>query len=112
MIISRAEFAHLYYPTSAYTREPTRQAAALAWFFVIEPSKVGLTRVLDRFGGAALGYRGYSCSAPPKRQGDNVLWEGCAVRVGTAGGTLTLHLFGPILQRDGRFKFLSYANDF
>jgi hypothetical protein len=111
MIISRAEFAYVYYPSSPYTREPTKQAAALAWFFVIEPSKVGITRVLDRLGGAPLGYRGYSCTASPRRQGDNVVWEGCALEV-DAGGTSPLHLFGPILQREGRFKFLSYANDF
>lgn len=112
MIISRAEFAHLYYPTSPYTREPTKQAAALAWFFIIEPSKIGITRVLNRFGGASLSYGGHSCGAPPRREGDNVLWEECALRIGGAGGTRTLQLFGLILEREGRFKFLSYANDF
>jgi hypothetical protein len=112
MIISRAEFGHLYYPTSPYTREPTKQAAALAWFLVIEPSKVGVTRVLDRFGGTSLGYRGYSCSALSKHEGDNVVWEGCALKITAAAGTGALHLFGPILEREGRFKFLSYANDF
>lgn len=112
MIISRAEFAHVYYPTSPYTREPTKQAAALAWFFVIEPSKVGITRVLNRFGGASLGFRGYSCTEPSTREGNNVLWEECALRMGGAGRTRALQLFGPILQHEGRFKFLSYANDF
>jgi hypothetical protein len=112
MIVSRAEFAYLYYPTSPYTRPPTKQAAALAWFFVIEPSKVGITRVLDRFGGTPLGYRGYLCTAPSKREGGNVLWEGCSVRIRTVAGPQVFQLFGPILQRDGRFKFLSYANGF
>jgi hypothetical protein len=112
MIVSRAEFAYLYYPTSPYTREPTKQAAALAWFFVIEPSKIGITRVLDRFGGASLGYRGHSCTAPPRHEGENVLWQACALRMGGAARTGTLHLFGPILQRQGHFKFLSYENDF
>jgi hypothetical protein len=111
MIISRAEFGHLYYPTSPYTREPTKQAAALAWFFVIEPSKVGITRVLGRFGGAPLGFRGYSCTDPPRCQGDNVVWQGCALRIRTADGTSVRHFFGPILERGGQFKFLSYAND-
>ena len=112
MIISRAEFGHLYYPTSPYTRDPTKQAAALAWFFVIEPSKVGITRLLDRFGGAPLGFHGYSCTNPPTREGVNVVWQGCALRIRTAGGTSVRHFFGPILERGGQFKFLSYANDF
>jgi hypothetical protein len=41
-------------------------------------------------------------------EGENRLHERCEVRV-NAAGTPT-RLFGTILERDGRFKFLGYAN--
>ena len=111
MTMTRAEFAHLYYPGSAYTRRPTRQEADLVWFLHIQDSEKGVSRALARYGTAPLGYAGYACAPEPLREGRNVLWHGCAVRIAPAGDTLRLRLFGPILERDGRFKLYSYAND-
>ena len=48
MTMTRAEFAHLYYPGSVYTRRPTRQEADLVWFLHIQDSEKGVSRALAR----------------------------------------------------------------
>lgn len=113
MVVSRAEFAHLYYPTSAYTRRPTRQGAPLVWFLHTQESQKGVSRLLDRFGGQPLRLADYSCHAEPVVEEDNRLWTGCRLRLVLAeGDTADYRYFGPILERDGRFKIYSYKNDF
>lgn len=111
MMMTRAEFAHLYYPGSVYTRRPTRQEADLVWFLHMQDSEKGASRVLARYGTAPLGFQGYDCAPDPVRHGANTLWHGCTVRIAPRGDTLRLRLFGPILERDGRFKLYSFAND-
>lgn len=111
MMMTRAEFAHLYYPGSVYTRRPTRQEADLVWFLHLQDSEKGVSRALARYGTAPLGFQGYECAPAPVREGGNTLWHGCTVRIAPRGDTLRLRLFGPILERDGRFKLYSFAND-
>ena len=118
MVVSRAEFAYLYYPTSPYTRRPTRQNAALAWELLVMDSQKGLTRVLDRHGGRPLHLAGYSCAPAPQLQSDSTavmpvrFWFDCTLRLAPPGAdTAEIRLFGPILERDGRFKLFSYSND-
>ena len=113
MVLDRAEFAHLYYPSSPYTRPPTVQAAPLAWFLLLRNSEKGITRVFNRFGGQHLEYVSHHCDAQPSTEGKNLFWEDCTVDVNVpAEGIVRRKLFGSILERDGRFKFLSYANDY
>lgn len=38
----------------------------------------------------------------------NLIWNGCVARLDAAPDGL--RLFGAIIERAGRFKFLSYAN--
>jgi hypothetical protein len=112
MVLSRAEFAYLYYPDSPFTREPHEQMAGLVWFFTQANSSKGITRAFNRLGGQSLAYRGHQCNVRPKRQGPNRLWENCVVRLGQGNTDAELRLFGSIIERDGRLKFVSYANDF
>ena len=113
MVLDRAEFAWLYYPSSPYTQEPTIQEAPLAWFLVIENSQKGITRVFNRFGALRSVYRGHRCDPEPSQEERNRFWGGCVVTLRMVSGQeLTLRLFGGIIERDGRFKFLSYSNDF
>jgi hypothetical protein len=112
MVLSRAEFAYLYYPDSPFTRQPHEQMAGLVWFLTQSNSSKGITRAFDRLGGQPLGYRGHQCNVRPKRQGPNQLWENCVVRLGHGNSDAELRLFGSIIERDGRLKFVSYANDF
>ena len=113
MVLDRAEFAWLYYPDSPYTRPPTLQEAPLAWFLVVENSQKGITRAFNRFGGSGIEYADLRCDPEPIREGRNLFWRDCVVVLNTRlEGRVTRRLFGNIMERDGRFKFFSYTNDF
>jgi hypothetical protein len=112
MVLSRAEFAHLYFPSSALSRPPYQQPPALAWFLILANSQKGISRVFERHAGRPLGLRSYACKEPPRRDGENVVWDGCRLQLDSSGRVLTRRLFGSIIERDGRYKFLSYANDY
>jgi len=111
MMVTRAEFAYLYYPGSAYTRPPTRQDADLVWFLHLRESEKGVSRALARYGAAPLALAGHDCDPAPIVEGDNRLWHGCRLTFAPRGDTLRLRLFGPILERDGVFKLHSFRND-
>jgi len=67
--------------------------------------------LMARFGGRPLGFAGHSCATPLERQGENTVWSGCIVRrAGNGGDTTALRMFGSIIERGGRFKFLSLSN--
>ena len=113
MVLSAREFADLVYPSSQYTHAPYRQSPALVWMQIVNPSVSGFTRLTRRRGGVAFRYVDHSCKPKPEEQGPNRLWAGCQLRVvGPAGDTTTQRWFGSIIERNGRFKFVSYANQF
>ncbi len=113
MMVSRPEFAYLYYPHSPLTSPPQEMSPQLAWFFMLQNSQKGITRVFRRLGGSPLGYLDHACDREPLVQGPNRVWEHCRVRRVTADGdTIRQALFGGILERDGHFKFLSYTNEY
>jgi hypothetical protein len=110
LVIDRAEFAYLVYPTSPNVAPPYRQSPDLVWLTRSAATDKGLRRLLGRFGGRPLAYAGFTCADSVDRQGANTLWSGCAVQQVAGGDTTRLRMFGPIVRRDGRFKFLSLAN--
>lgn len=111
MAFTRAEFAYLYYPESPYTHRPYRQDPALLWFMIQEGSNKGLTRLMRRMGGHPVRFTSFRCTEGPDVHGETRLWAGCTIRRAvTPRDTLEQRLFGTIIERDGRFKFLSYAN--
>jgi hypothetical protein len=111
--VTRAEYAWLILPSSALLAPPYNHPPALAWFQLTSASETGLTRLLDRRGGRDLGFLGYGCALASERQGSNRIWTGCVVRRAGAGGdTVDERLFGPIVERDGIYKFLGFANQF
>lgn len=111
--VSRAEYAYLYFPSSIYMNEPYRQPPATAWLLNAGNSDKGVSRVLRRLGGHELEWRGYSCSNEA-REGDNSFFRSCTIdyRDPQEGTRVSRRLFGAIIERDSRYKFLSYANDF
>lgn len=111
LVMQRDEFIALYYPHTRYTRRPHELAPALLWFQMENPSSRGLHRALERFGGRSLGYQGLRCPEVPRIEERNRIWEGCTVAVrGEDGVVAPRQLFGALLERDGTWKFLSYAN--
>jgi hypothetical protein len=111
LIIDRAEFAYLYYPTAPEAHPPYDLSPALHWFLLSEESIKGLGRLLHDRGGRPLGYLNHTCDPRPSRQGENTVWGPCVIRrIEASGDTVTERLFGPVIERGGRHKFLSFGN--
>lgn len=112
LTIDVREFAYLVYPSSPYTKPPFRQPPGLLWRLVRSPSDAGAARLLQRMGGKPLAVAGYRCDARVERQGENRLHTGCLLELTNPDGAISRHrLFGPILERHGRFKFVSLQNE-
>lgn len=113
MLLTRAEFAWLYYPHTRFTAPPYELAPDLLWFQIENGTSRGFGRLLDRMGGRPVHADGYSCPSQPRAEGPNRVWEDCAVHLRPPGGQARdLRLFGTVLERDGVYKFVSYSNGF
>jgi hypothetical protein len=106
LLLSRAEFAYLYFPTSRFSRPPLRTDPALLWFQMQVNGEKGIVRLLRRKGGTDAGFRGHECEDTPVVEGENRLWEKCTVRVADGAD----RWFGSVIERGGRYKIVSYAN--
>lgn len=110
MTVDRSEFAYLYYPESAMSRPPYEAPPELLWGQILASSNAGAGRLLERFAGTAVAADSLVCDTHT-RDGDNILHERCTVRFAAPGRrTMQGNLFGTIIERAGRFKFLSLAN--
>ncbi len=107
LLLSRAEFAYLYFPASRFARPPLRTDPALLWFQMQMNSEKGIVRLLRRKGGADAGFRGHACEDEPVIEGENRLWERCTVRVADSAA---VRWFGTVIERGGRYKMVGYAN--
>ncbi|MFN2397532.1 MAG: hypothetical protein ABR543_02645 [Gemmatimonadaceae bacterium] len=113
MILFRSEFAYLYYPFTRYTRKPYTQDPALVWFLIQLNSEKGIARALKYHGGKSLGYVETACEKRAQPEGPNRFWNDCLVhRVVAPGDTIAERLFGGIVELDGHYKFIGYANKF
>ena len=107
LLLNRAEFAYLYFPTTRFARPPLRTDPALLWFQMQMNSEKGIVRLLRRHGGTDAGFRGHACETAPVMEGENRLWERCTVRLADGGMD---RWFGTVIERGGRYKLVSYAN--
>ena len=110
LALSREEFAFLVYPTSPQGLPPYELSPSLMWFMLEGNSRQGLSSLLEAHGGTTLRVTGHECDQNVSREGDDTLWGPCEVRYRGRSGPVSERLFGPIIERDGRFKFVSYAN--
>ena len=112
MIMNRAEFAWLYYADSPMSKPPYEAPPELLWGQLLASSNKGATQLVNRFGGSRVTASRLRCPTPPDTQGSNVLYNKCEVRL-TAPGKPTVEgiLFGTILERGGRFKFVGLSTD-
>jgi hypothetical protein len=111
LAVSRSEFAYLYYPTAAMGRPPYDLEPGLLWFMLTTHSDQGLARALQLYGGKPMSLIDYDCGTGRQREGDNTVYGPCVVRWRNGSGdTLSVRLFNQMLERGGRFKFLSYGN--
>ena len=113
LLLTRAEFAWLYYPTNPQGLPPYDLSPQLMWFMNVENSNKGLARLLEDRGGRPLHFLGYRCVGERSREGDNEVFGPCLVRrLQAPGDTVEERLFGLVLGRGGRWKFVSYAGKF
>lgn len=111
LVVDRAEFSYFYYPTSPFARPPYDLAPGLMWFNLETRSRRGISWALHVLGGRPLGYLDHACPPDQRRvEGSQTLWLHCVVRRAGSGDTTHQRLFGVIVERQGRYKFLSYAN--
>ncbi len=106
MLLTRAEFAYLYYPTTPQGLPPYDLNASLLWFMQSRRGEVGAARLLTHVAGRPLGYLGYECDPLASREGENAVWGPCTLRFRDG----KQRLFGLIIGRGGKYKFVSYAN--
>ena len=113
LLVSKDEYAFLYFPTSTYTRKPYELPPDIAWLLSEQNNLKGFVRLTRRLGGKSLGFRGYECG-DPVTESENRFWRACRITYvdPTTGLHVTRALFGAIMERAGNYKFLSYANDF
>ena len=112
MIMDRAEFAWLYYPDSPMSRPPYEAPPELLWGQLLASSNKGATQLVSRFGGSRVTVSRLRCPTPPDTQGANLLHSKCKARLAAPGKqTVDGILFGTIIERDGRFKFVGLSTD-
>jgi hypothetical protein len=110
MVMDRGEFAWLYYPSSPLSRPPYELSPGLMWFQMQGESERGASRLLGERAGEPLRYTRHACG-PPRTEGELRLYPNCELRrVPPPGDTVVERLFGLIVERDGSYKFVSYAN--
>jgi hypothetical protein len=110
MALNAAEFIDLYYPSSMFSRPPYKQSPEVRWFLIQQNSNKGITRLLSRYGGQKVTVLDYNCAPEPTVEGENKLWDRCTVNWNLQPSPM--RIFSTIIERNGRFKFVSYANDF
>jgi hypothetical protein len=106
--VTREEFAYFYYPDSKMSRPPYDLGPDIVWIQIQSQRDRGLRRLLAKYGEGSFRVRGLVCQAP-ERQNWVVIHQ-CAVLTSGAAGAKPEQLFGSIIERDGRFKFVGYAN--
>lgn len=109
LAINRGEFAWLVYPASPMSKPPYELPPALMWFRAQQENRIGVLRMLRDLGEREYPSFVLRCPAEPASEGDNRMLGGCTVRL---GDDEERRLFGTLVERDGRWKVLSFANDF
>jgi hypothetical protein len=114
MLLSPAEFSWLVFPDHRYAEPPYELDPSLFWLQLTAESSKGIERVLQRYGGTPLTFQRLECTADTLQmlRGPTTIWGPCTVGYRTADSTLTRRLFGSIVERNGKTKFVSYNNEF
>lgn len=107
VVLNRAEYAYLYYPTSP----EAAMRPDLAWFLGQQNSEKGIVRLLRRGGGTGMRYIRHTCEPTPRQEGENRVWDRCLVTFTQGADTTTIRMFGSVVERGGEHKLVSYAND-
>jgi hypothetical protein len=106
--ITREEFAYLYYPDSKMALPPYELGPDVMWLQIESQRNRGLRRLVAKYGGQKIGIQHLECRTPERQ--NSVIIHQCGVRTSEAVDAASKQLFGSIIEREGRFKFVGYAN--
>lgn len=106
--MNRDEFNDVYYPGHPQSLPPYDLSSQLMWYRLSSNSDKGLRRLLRDFGGQ-LTTSGFECDKIVHMENGNTIHSRCAFRIPDRKEKLML--FSSIIERDGQFKILSYANE-
>jgi|ERR1043166_8716948 hypothetical protein len=114
LMISRAEFAWLVFPQHIYSRPPYELDPALHWLQIQARTQKGFTRTLNRLANHPLTFLSMHCQRDTVQLaiGRTRLWSDCRLHYRDGENEQVRRLFGSIVERNGRFKLFSLANDF
>ncbi len=113
MALNAREFADLVYPESPNTKPPYKEDPALMWMTIQNPSQSGYIRLVRRTEEIPTKLVDYHCDGKTETQGQNTFISGCILRLNGKDGVTTSHrYFGSIIERDHKFKIVSYRNEF
>lgn len=101
--INVSEYAWLYYLDMPQSKPPYELDPDILWMQLNAQSDKGLGRLSDRVRATPFAFKSYSCDAPQKLE--TVTLHRCHM----VGADLTVRI--SIIERDGLFKFTSFAND-
>ncbi len=110
LTLDRAEFAWLYYPSTPQGLPPYDLAPGLMWTMLELQGAKGLRHALAALGNRPARFLTHSCVSHVSVEGENRLYGPCLVRLELDGAVTEQRLFGLIMSRGGRFKFVSLAN--
>jgi hypothetical protein len=113
MVLGRAEYGWIYFPSLQQMNPGINMQPEVMWMLQSRESDKGIVRVMRRLGGGQARFGAYTCEPAPRVEGANRYWHDCAVEtIAPDGEKATLKLFGSLIERGGRWKIVSYANDF
>jgi hypothetical protein len=113
MVLSRAEYGWIYFPSLQRMNPRTNMQPEVMWMLHTQESQKGITRVLRRLGGGQARFGAYACEDAPQVEEANRYFHQCTVQtIAPDGETAPLKLFGSMIERGGRWKIVSYGNDF
>ena len=109
LLVSKREFAYLYFPESA---EPAAgMQPHVSWLLLSNNSGRGLARALALGAGSDSVIVGTACTVQKVLAGRNLIHGPCGVVRRLASRRDTLWITSHVIERDGVFKLLSFANE-
>jgi hypothetical protein len=109
LIVSRAEYAYLYFPESI--EGTSGLPPAVGWELIVRQSGRGLTRALFQAQRGPATIVRTVCADAPRRMGRNTLYGPCGVVIRRGGVEETVWIAKSLVERDGVHKMLGLQND-
>jgi hypothetical protein len=109
LIVSRAEYAYLYFPESV--EGASGMPPAVGWELIVRQSGRGLTRALFQAQRGPSAVVRTLCSDEPRMMGKSTIYGPCGVVIRRDGTEETLWIVKSLIERDGIHKLFGLQNE-